>query len=221
MDELPVINSALTTAATNLAEETEHCTRLDSCQSPDQFFISMVNEFLNDNDDATTTTTTPTHDETVTKASALDIECIDDSSPPQPQVVEDLMDYHHFKELHDVTRTNLISSPTSSSSSSAEPSTAFEVTLAKSTIANNTALSSTSFLISELTDDCGREMNSILLHNINENLPRNAKEISYQRFGRFNTNLPAEVHNFKCHLCAFSCAHKEILLQHFQDKHPT
>ncbi|KAL9918674.1 uncharacterized protein ACN427_000892 [Glossina fuscipes fuscipes] len=61
--------------------------------------------------------------------------------------------------------------------------------------------------------------NSLTTHLVD--LPSNVKEISYQRFGRLNRNLSAEVHNFKCHLCPFSCSFKEMLLEHFQRKHPT
>ncbi|XP_065366951.1 uncharacterized protein LOC135959804 [Calliphora vicina] len=187
MDELNEISSALTSTS-HLSVENERCTRLDSCQSPDQFFVNMVNEFLNDD-----TTTLP--DET-SKTSPLNIEYLEE---PSDNGVESLINFHCLNKT-----TKIVAS--TSSSSSVSPAA--------------TTTTTGAFRINELTDDT-KNINSLLLPNLNENLPRNVKEICYQRFGRFNTNLPAEVHNFKCHLCAFSCAWKEILLQHFQDKHPT
>ncbi|XP_037811816.1 uncharacterized protein LOC119603729 [Lucilia sericata] len=200
MDDINAISNALNhTTATHLTneehDEHEHCTRLDSCQSPDQFFISMVNEFLNDD-----TTTLP--DETA-KTSPLAIEYLEE---PNETVVESLINFHCL------TKNSEINNSSNSSTSSSTSTTAITPV--------STISSATGFRINKLTDDT-RNMNSLLLSNLNDNLPDNVKEISYQRFGRFNTNLPAEVHNFKCHLCAFSCALKEVLLQHFQDKHPT
>lgn len=180
MDELHQINTALTSphhlnVSLPSASNQRVDNRLDSCQSPDQFFVSMVNEFLNDD----------TVDE-VAKTSPLDIECLD---RPESVEVGSLINFHHIKELNAATSSTV------------------------------TGVSTNHQEVLEMAE-ASQEMNC-MLYSINDNLPANAKEISYQRFGRFNANLPAEVHNFKCHLCSFSCTWKEVLLQHFQDKHPT
>ncbi|KAM7341704.1 uncharacterized protein ACRADG_009389 [Cochliomyia hominivorax] len=201
MDDLNEINSAFTTTS-HLHVENERCTRLDSCQSPDQFFVNMVNEFLNDD-------TTTTLNEEPTKSSALNIEYLEESN--ENTVVGSIISFHGLN----------IATPKLSRGTETSTSQRSTTSPGGAAANNSSPLCSTKLHKNDLTTESTRSMNSLLLNPLNENLPTNVKEISYQRFGRFNTNLPAEVHNFKCHLCAFSCAWKEVLLQHFQDKHPT
>lgn len=206
MEDLNEINNALS-SNTHLRVENERCSRLDSCQSPDQFFVNMVNEFLND--DTTPTPETPP----VKTSSPLNIEYQEEAN--DNTVVEGLID---FASLNESPKLITITKPTTSSNKSFK---ALSSQPSLISITSSAASTTSVFRINDLTDDT-RNMNTFLnLNTLNQNLPSNVKEISYQRFGRFNTNLPAEVHNFKCHLCAFSCAWKEVLLQHFQDKHPT
>ncbi|XP_019892360.1 uncharacterized protein LOC109612612 [Musca domestica] len=106
------------------------------------------------------------------------------------------------------------STPISTTSSTATPTAA----KTSSTTTKTTTSSKSSTL---MVPDRSHEPPTILLNLKNDTIPTNLREISYQRFGRINRNLPAEVHNFRCHLCAFSCKRKELLLQHFRERHPT
>ncbi|XP_075169649.1 uncharacterized protein LOC142241738 isoform X2 [Haematobia irritans] len=192
------------------------CPSLDSCHSRDQFLISMVNEFLNDADD------TVIDETTVTKSPSLNMEYMEE---PQTEV-ESLIDFHHIKDLP----TNTIASPppppptppqvsaTRMADHNPETVVVPSTTLPSTLLTLSPSCSTTSGI--SLVNESS-EMPTILLTLKSPNTTPNMREISYQRFGRINRNLPAEVHNFKCHLCAFSCKRKELLLQHFQDKHPT
>lgn len=209
MDELNSIGAALTDTAHLSMAANERCSRLNSCQSPDQFFINMVNEFLNDD------TTTAADD--VVKTTPLNIEYLEE---PADAAVASLLDFDRLKTSANSSNKPTSSSLSSSSASSSSPSSDSTPVSPQSQMSSSPAVSCSSASTALVNEDT-RSVNPLLLTRLSDNLPRNVKEISYQRFGRFNTNLPAEVHNFKCHLCAFSCAWKEILLQHFQEKHPT
>uniref|UniRef100_A0A1I8PHU4 C2H2-type domain-containing protein n=1 Tax=Stomoxys calcitrans TaxID=35570 RepID=A0A1I8PHU4_STOCA len=207
-----------TASASRVASEPApmRCPSLDSCHSRDQFLISMVNEFLNDTDD------TVIEESTVTKSSPLNIEYM----PEHQSEVESLMDFHHIKELQ--ANSDVITSPHATEdmgvSTVVVPTSSLSSPLF--TLATAPSTSSRSLLTNE---HASTEMPTLLLTVRKDtttspnviSTATNMREISYQRFGRLNRNLPAEVHNFKCHLCAFSCKRKELLLQHFQDKHPT
>ncbi|XP_073846018.1 uncharacterized protein [Musca autumnalis] len=133
--------------------------------------------------------------------------------------------------------TNVISFSNSSSTSSSLASVPVMATTSKNTTSltstttsatttttttNFSSSSTPKLLLTDRSHESSTEMPTILLTiKNNENLTANMREISYQRFGRINRNLPAEVHNFRCHLCAFSCKRKELLLQHFRERHPT
>lgn len=191
------------------------CPSLDSCHSRDQFLISMVNEFLNDTNDAAAAM-----DETsIAKSSSLNI--VEYMEQPHATEVESLMDFHHIKELQEATCNEDNTATTSAIVLPSSPSSSLFANLTTAGTSGTTTTSNNASAPALVITPESTEMPTILLTIQNENLPTNVREISYQRFGRINRNLPPEVHNFKCHLCAFSCKRKELLLQHFQEKHPT